>query len=187
MVNGVLAVSSGAYFVENSTFTGAGKIFINDGSAGQLLRRNTAGSLEWVNSSSLGDNLGNHTATQDLNMAGNSVINVDSMSVTGPAGYTGSLVTISTGTSAMVEILGTGEILAKKITVQSGAASKITSDTGDISIEPGGGDVNIVGNLNVTSGSNVGLEGVAGDTYMKYSTGYISMYVNGVEVARFKP
>lgn len=66
VVNGVLAVSSGAYFVGNSTFTNAAKIFINDGAAGQLLRRNTAGSLEWVNSSALGDNLGNHIATTTL-------------------------------------------------------------------------------------------------------------------------
>lgn len=34
VVNGVLAVSSGAYFVGNSTFTGAGKIFVTDGTPG---------------------------------------------------------------------------------------------------------------------------------------------------------
>ncbi len=68
VVNGVLAVSSGAYFVGNSTFTGAGKIFINDGSAGQLLRRHSAGYLEWADTSAMGDNLGNHTATQVLQM-----------------------------------------------------------------------------------------------------------------------
>ena len=134
-----------------------------------------------------GDNLGNHTATQDLNLAGNSVLNVDSMSVVGQAGYGGSILTISTGTSTMVEIKGTGEILAKQITVQSGVAAKISSDVGDIAIEPAGGNVNVLGSLNVTSGSNVGLEGASGDTYMKYNSGYISMYVNGLEVARFKP
>ena len=134
-----------------------------------------------------GDNLGNHTATQDLNLAGNSVLNVDSMSVVGQAGYGGAIVTISTGTSTMVEIKGTGEILAKQITVQSGVAAKISTDVGDIAIEPAGGNVNVAGNLNVANGSNVGLEGASGDTYMKFNPGYISMYVNGLEVARFKP
>ena len=68
VVNGVLSVSSGAYFVGNSTFTGAGKIFINDGSAGQLLRKNAAGYLEWNDATAVGDNLGNHVATSTLQM-----------------------------------------------------------------------------------------------------------------------
>ncbi len=88
VVNGVLAVSSGAYFVGNSTFTGAGKIFVNDGNPGQLLRKNSGGYLEWSDISSIGDNLGNHTATARLNMAGYSADNVSSVTVTG-AGVAG--------------------------------------------------------------------------------------------------
>lgn len=68
VINGVLAVSSGAYFVSNSTFPAANKIFINDGNTGQLLRRNAAGYLEWYDVSSVGDNLGDHTATTTLQM-----------------------------------------------------------------------------------------------------------------------
>lgn len=79
VVNGVLAVSSGAYFVGNSTFTGAGKIFINDGSAGQLLRRNAAGYLEWNDATAVGDNLGNHVATTTLNMASWNMVGISSV------------------------------------------------------------------------------------------------------------
>jgi hypothetical protein len=66
VVNGVLSVSSGAYFAGNSTFTAAGNIFVNDGAAGQMLGKNSGGWLQWLE----GDNLGNHIATQVLNMGG---------------------------------------------------------------------------------------------------------------------
>lgn len=89
VVNGVLAVSSGAYFVGNSTFTAASQLFINDGSPGQILSKNSAGSLQWTSSSAIGDNLGNHAATTTLNMANKDVDNVSSMTVTG-TGVTGS-------------------------------------------------------------------------------------------------
>ena len=79
VVNGVLAVSSGSYFVGNSTFTGAGKIFITDGSAGQILRKNSAGYLEWSDSSVIGDNLGSHIATQNLAMNTFNIVNVGSI------------------------------------------------------------------------------------------------------------
>ena len=68
VVNGALSVSSGAYFVGDSTFTAASKIFISDGSSGQILSQNASGSLQWTNSSAIGDNLGNHTAATQLNM-----------------------------------------------------------------------------------------------------------------------
>jgi len=79
VVNGVLAVSSGAYFVGNSTFTGAGKIFINDGTAGQMLRKNSGGYLEWISSSDFGDNLGSHIATTTLDMATFNIVKVGSI------------------------------------------------------------------------------------------------------------
>ncbi|MBI5744545.1 MAG: hypothetical protein HY952_08355 [Elusimicrobia bacterium] len=79
VINGVLAVSSGAYFVGNSTFTGANRIFINDGSAGQVLSKNSDGALQWTSSSALGDNLGSHIATTTLNMATFNIINVSSI------------------------------------------------------------------------------------------------------------
>jgi hypothetical protein len=79
VVNGALSVSSGAYFVGNSTFTGASKIFVNDGSPGQILTKNSGGWLDWVNSNTLGDNLGSHVATTTLNMASWNIVNVSSV------------------------------------------------------------------------------------------------------------
>ncbi|HBE89288.1 MAG TPA: hypothetical protein DDW67_09145 [Elusimicrobia bacterium] len=83
VVNGVLAVSSGAYFVGNATFTSAGKIFINDGSTGQMLRRNAAGHLEWTDSAALGDDLGSHVATTTLNMSAFDITGVSTISASG--------------------------------------------------------------------------------------------------------
>lgn len=74
VVNGALTVSSGAYILGDSTFPAAGSIFINDGSAGQALRKHAAGYLEW---SSAGDNLGNHIAASTLQM-GNYGVNSSS-------------------------------------------------------------------------------------------------------------
>jgi len=81
VVNGVLAVSSGAYFVGNSTFTGGtyltgvasftnvGNIYITGGNNNEVLSKNgNAGPLKWTAISALGDNLGDHNATQRLNM-----------------------------------------------------------------------------------------------------------------------
>ncbi|MCX5790721.1 MAG: hypothetical protein NTY45_00645, partial [Elusimicrobia bacterium] len=83
VINGRLYVSSGTYFVGDSTFTSAANIFIGDGLPGQLLRKTFGGNLYWDNISSLGDNLGNHVATTTLNMAGYQIINVSSLTVTG--------------------------------------------------------------------------------------------------------
>ncbi len=79
VVNGALAVSSGAYFVDSSTFPSAGKIFIGDGSPGQILSKNSDGALQWASSSAMGDNLGSHVATTTLNMANWDVVNVSSV------------------------------------------------------------------------------------------------------------
>ena len=80
VVNGVLAVSSGAYFAGSSTFTAAGKIYVGDGAAGQVLGRSAAGYLLWTGS----DNLGNHIATTTLQMG---VYGVNSSSSINAAHY----------------------------------------------------------------------------------------------------
>jgi len=74
VINGALTVSSGSYFVGNSTFPAASAIFINDGSVGQTLRKHFSGYLEWSLS---GDNLGDHIATTTLQM-GNYGVNSSS-------------------------------------------------------------------------------------------------------------
>jgi len=83
VVNGVLSVSSGAYFVDSSTFPAAGKIFINDGSTGQILSKKADGALQWTSSSAMGDDLGNHVATTSLNMSGFAITGVSTLSAVG--------------------------------------------------------------------------------------------------------
>lgn len=91
VVNGFLSVSSGAYFAGSSTFSAAGSIYVNDGSYGQLLSKGSSGSLQWTANSAPGDNLGNHTATQGLDLAGYPVFRVSSMSITAPTSIAASL------------------------------------------------------------------------------------------------
>jgi len=79
VVNGALAVSSGAYFADSSTFPAAGRIFLGDGSTGQILSKKSDGALQWASSSVMGDNLGNHIATTTLNMATFNIVNVGSI------------------------------------------------------------------------------------------------------------
>ncbi|MCG2725653.1 MAG: hypothetical protein L6420_05250, partial [Elusimicrobia bacterium] len=85
--NGAVEVSSDIYivgkstFIDNAYFAGAGNIFVNDGSANQMLQKNAAGNLEWIDGSSLGDDLGNHVATTTLDMADFDIVNIGSMTV----------------------------------------------------------------------------------------------------------
>jgi hypothetical protein len=66
-----------------ASFTDVANIYITGGADNQVLAKNGAnGPLKWTNTSALGDNLGNHTATQNLDMAGYNVINAATVSVT---------------------------------------------------------------------------------------------------------
>ena len=232
VVNGVLAVSSGAYFVGNSTFPAAAKIFINDGSPGQILSKNSGGWLEWFNAGAIGDNLGTHIATQTLNLAGWNMVNASSVnfrsnvfissaseaqhggiyvssnvyivgfssaakyygdgsSLTGIAAAVPASINISTINATATTPYGgvnitTNTFVQGKVTI-TGGASRLSNTVGDISIEPAGGNLNVTKNVTVAGGQNIGFEGAAGDSYMKYNGGYVSVYADGVEVARFKP
>lgn len=53
VISGSVSVSSGAYFASTSTFAGAGAIFINDGSAGQILVKAAGGNLAWKDGSAV--------------------------------------------------------------------------------------------------------------------------------------
>jgi len=71
-------------FVNGSsvTFESVGNIYINGGQSGKALFYDpTTGSLKWDTPSAYvsGDNLGNHTATQNLNMNNYAIVNVSSM------------------------------------------------------------------------------------------------------------
>ncbi|HOI42609.1 MAG TPA: hypothetical protein PK523_06660, partial [Elusimicrobiales bacterium] len=73
--NGAVQISSNIYAIGMTTFTGnvyiqQDKLYINGGLAGQVLKKNAGGWLEWADAASLveGDNLGDHTATEQLRM-----------------------------------------------------------------------------------------------------------------------
>ncbi len=110
VVNGVLSVSSGAYFVGNSTFTGANKIFITDGAAGQILIKDSAGYLQWISSGAIGDNLGNHTAAQALNLNNNQIENVSSMTIIAPETLPASLWVSTSATTPHLYVSTAGNV-----------------------------------------------------------------------------
>ena len=82
-----------------------------------------------------GDNLGNHTATQDLQMSSNSIRNPTYVTNTGFIGFQGGSGT-DYGSTGLTQVSGLGNI-----DINSGGNTNFT---------PGGGSVNITGDLNVT-------------------------------------
>ncbi|HBB67406.1 MAG TPA: hypothetical protein DCZ93_08945 [Elusimicrobia bacterium] len=128
MVNGALTVSSGAYFVGNSTFPAAGSIFVNDGSAGQTLRKNSAGHLEW---SAAADNLGDHTATTAVNMAGFPIMNISSAQISG---------TGVSGAAALFQVAGSTMMVLNNGNVGIGTAAP-------------GAKLEVAGQIKITGGS----------------------------------
>jgi hypothetical protein len=92
-----------------------------------------------------------------------------------------------------------GLLAASSATIQGTGLFTPSVDTtaGDLLIKSGGAtavtvsasSATVSGNLNVNAGSKIGVEGAAGDTYMQYNTGggYLSIFVNNQEVARFRP
>gem|GEM_PF-4062468 len=95
VINGYLAVSSGAYFVQpstfasnlyisgsSSTFINAGNIFIAGGAVDDALAKTAGGGLAWASIGSLGgDDLGDHVATTTLNMGSFSIVSVATVSI----------------------------------------------------------------------------------------------------------
>jgi hypothetical protein len=132
-VGGYLQVSSGSYFMGNSTFPAAGNIFILDGLDNQVLRRKAGGNgaLEWVSPSALGagDNLGNHIATTTLHMSHNDIDNANyitasSMSVSGQI-TVGSSITVTTNAG-----IGGNASVTGDLTVNGSATLGDTSANG---------------------------------------------------------
>ena len=81
-VGGYLQVSSGSYFMGNSTFPTAGNIFIPDGQSGKALFYDSAtGALKWDTPSNYvsGDSLGTHIATKTLDMNSWDIKNVSTV------------------------------------------------------------------------------------------------------------
>lgn len=123
VVNGVLAVSSGAYFVGNSTFT-AGvylpaptSLYVTGGGDGQVMTKNTAtGAMQWADVSSMvsGDNLGNHIATTTLQMGNFGIVNVASITANGYiTTYSSMTVAGAAGVGGVLNVNGDVDLNAK--------------------------------------------------------------------------
>jgi len=184
VVNGVLSVSSGSYFVGNSTFTAAAKVFINDGSAGQLLSKNSGGYLQWTSSSSIGDNLGSHIATTTLQMGAYGV-NTSSSITAAHYQINGSTVLAVSGDSVSLGILSGGGTGGAN--VFAGAESGYGNTTGGANTFVGksAGYSNTTGGGNSFFGKDAGLNSASGDfnTFIGLEsgknnlTGYNNTYV----------
>lgn len=92
VVNGYLAVSSGVYSVQSSTFAGTvnlpapTSLYVSGGNNGQVMTKNTTtGTMQWADVSSMvsGDNLGTHIATTTLQMSNFGIVNVASITANG--------------------------------------------------------------------------------------------------------
>ncbi len=166
VVNGVLAVSSGTYFADSSTFSAAGKIYVGDGSAGQILSKTAAGNLQWTSASGLGDNLGNHIATTTLQMG---VYGINTSSSITAARYqiSGSTVlAILPGFSS----LGVGKYAGNSNTlgdyctfVGNDAGSFNTSGDNNTFVGNAAGYTNTTGRWNSYFGQNAGRSGTTGE------------------------
>ncbi len=174
IINGVLGVSSGAYIAGASTFAyvssitirGANAIFINGGNTDNLLAKDAAGYLKWIDKTALGDNLGNHIATRTL---------------TTNYGINASTITVSTLTvnNTLYGSTGTftGYLNANAYLVNNSTMVRILPGTDSIAYGVYAGTSNLAGgNYNVFIGNYAGTSNTDGD----YNTanGYAALYNN---------
>jgi len=118
--NAISTFTAGAYFKETSTVTfvsgssvtfgRAQDIYINDGATGQVLAKDSDGSLVWVTTNSFTDNLGNHIATMTLDMSYFPIINVSSIGFSNPAVYISTNTTQFGGAGAGIYISTNAEV-----------------------------------------------------------------------------
>ncbi len=161
IINGVLGVSSGAYIAGASTFayvssitiSGANAIFINGGNTDNLLAKDEAGYLKWIDKTALGDNLGNHIAT---------------MTLTANYGINASTITVSTLTinNTLYGSTGTftGYLNANAYLVNNSTMVRILPGTDSIAYGVYAGTSNLTtGNYNVFIGNYAGTSNTDGD------------------------
>lgn len=175
VVNGVLSVSTGAYFVGASTFTSANKIFINDGSAGQILRKSSGGYLAWDSASAIGDNLGNHVATTTLQMG---VYGVNTSSDITAARYqiNGSTVLATKGVDGLVVGVNAGRISTGQRNSFVGSRAGYSNAAGEYNAFLGydTGSDNNSGGYNSFLGANAGNRNTTGgyNAFVGYAAGF---------------
>ena len=127
-VTGSSTFTASMYIAGVSSFSDVGNIYITGGAANQVLATNgPTGSLKWTSVSSLGDNLGNHTAVTTLNMAGNSIINAASGTFT--QGVTASSFTATgIGLNASRLLLSNNVVISSEADALKGGGVNISSN-----------------------------------------------------------
>ncbi|HBE87559.1 MAG TPA: hypothetical protein DDW67_00250 [Elusimicrobia bacterium] len=146
-INGHVQISSGLYVVGGATFTSVQNLFFGDGTTGNLMMKDSDGSLTWVDVSAVGDNLGNHTATQALKMGSFAVNTSSSVS----AAY------YQVNGSTVLAVPGTFNIFAGLEAGQENTSGQMNTFVGQ-----GAGFSNTTGSGNTYVGSNAGLYAVGG-------------------------
>ncbi|HAF95245.1 MAG: hypothetical protein A2021_02285 [Elusimicrobia bacterium GWF2_52_66] len=151
IVNGQMQVSSGAWFVGNSTFTGTVtlpapvSLRIAGGLDNQVMSYNAAnGAMQWADVESMvagGDSLGSHIATKTLDMAEFGIIRIASASITNG---------ITAGSMTIVNNAGIGGTLGV-----TGAAT-LSNTLGVTGVSTLSSDVLMGAKLNVTDASTFG-------------------------------
>ena len=142
-------------FHANSATTSYSLIFpATDGAANQTLVTDGSGNLSWLDLST-GDNLGNHTAEQDLDMNSNAISGVTDITTTGG---------VSVGSNLSVG--GNADVTGDLSVYQNITASGSISSSGNITSGGSGsftGDITATGNVNASGqvqiGTEAGLEG----------------------------
>jgi hypothetical protein len=194
VVNGYLAVSSGAYLVSNSTFAAGSyfmgsstfaatvnlpaptSLYVSGGSNGQVMTKNSAtGTLQWADVSSMvsGDNLGNHIATMTLQMSNFGIVNVASITANGYiTTYSSMTVGGAAGIGGVLNVNGDADLNAK-LNVD-GASTFVSSMTALGNTQQGDAYTDTHG-VNMAPAADTGLviagQQVAGDYVVKLYSG----------------
>lgn len=182
VVNGYLAVSSGAYFVQSSTFAGTvnlpapTSLYVSGGSNGQVMTKNaTTGTMQWADVASMvsGDNLGNHIATTTLQMGNFGIVNVASITANGYI-TTYSSVTVggAAGIGGVLNVNGDVDLNAK-LNVD-GSSTFVSSVTAQANTQIGDAYTDTHG-VNMAPVADTGMviagQNVAGDYVVKLYSG----------------
>lgn len=162
--NGYVQVSSGMYVAGSSTFTArvslpnAGQIYVNDGTAGYVLKKNAAGYLDWAQDATGLSSLGSPYRLQMVNAASNGL--VDSMLLQNAGGtnitmiYGSSMTVLGDGTDGL-GVEGAAKF-SGSVTLGDAAGDAITA-VGAVTAQNG---VSVTGG-NLAAANNISANGNA--------------------------
>lgn len=174
VLNGEVQVSSGLYVTGSSTFTAsvylpnAGQIYVNDGTAGYVLKKNAAGYLDWAQDATGLSSLGSPYRLQMVNATSDGL--VDSLFLQNAGGTSITMIAASSMTILGDGTDGLGVAGAAKFsgTVNLGdAAGDAITAVGAVTAQNGvsvtGGDLSAANNL--SAGGNATLGDAVTDTH----------------------